>query len=159
MPDSNPSDYSRSAEGHEDVLTSLMLQRHRVALIQVLVISVISRLISVGIAVYVTLLAHLSAAQAIAAVAVAATTAIVWRWGNRSTRLELEGIEETISREIGGRELDFYIASRSNSYRYRRGPAYKITAYEPFVWILINGIVLIVSVLINGLGGWHGLGN
>lgn len=151
-------DKAPDPDSSESVFVSLMLQRHRGAATRILVTSAISRLVCVGVAVYVTLPGHLSIPQAIGVVVVAAMTAAVWLWSNRRGGYELEGIEEAISRHFGGRGQDFFIASRAGSYRHWGGANYFLTAYEPFVWIMINYVLLGVSILINGIEGWHGLG-
>jgi len=112
----------------------------------------------VGIAVYITLLTHFSISQAIGVVAVTAMTAVVWWWNNRRATYELEGIEVTMGREIGGRELDRFIESRAGSYRYWGKINYSVITYESFVWAIINGILFGASIFTNGIGGWHGWG-
>lgn len=124
---------------------------------QVLLTTFISRLVCVGIVVYVTLLTRLSVSEAIGAVAVMAITAMVWWTGNRRTMYELEEIEENIGHRIGGHAQDVFIASRAGSYRYWPGFNYRLTVFESVAWVIIISTLLVVSVLINGLGSWHGL--
>jgi hypothetical protein len=152
------SEQARGSDSSEPVFISLMLQRHRAATTRILVTSVISRLVCVGVAVYVTLLEHLSVPQAMGVVVVTAMIAASWLWSNRRNGYELEGIEEAISRQFGGRGQDFFIESRAGSYRHWGNINYLLTTYEPFIWIIINGALLVASVLINGIDRWHGLG-
>jgi hypothetical protein len=154
MPDSSPPDYSRSANVNEGVLMSLLLQRHRAGMTRVLVTSVVSRLICVGIAIYITLPAHLSVSEVVGAAVVTTATAAVWQLGNRRTSYQLAAIERAVGRQIGGQAEDFYIDALAGSHRY----SHRLTAYEEYAWIIINGILLTISILTKGIGSWHGFG-
>src|SRR5215217_3243508 len=94
------------------VVLRMVLQQHQSIITNILVRSLLGRLLSVGVLLYVTLPAELTWTQIAAAAVLGTLTTLFWRTETTRWTMRLAGLEETFGREVPGATEDLYIASR-----------------------------------------------
>lgn len=143
----------RAASPTEPILFRMLLQQHESILRNQLARFMLGRLLSVGVAVYVSLQSELSTTKVIAGAGVAMLVAVTWLTDSRRAAVQLAGLEETFGRRSGSETEDLYIASRHVlSSRATRSFGYALVLrYEPLVWLYLNIGLIIVSAVLGGV--------
>jgi hypothetical protein len=149
MAESTSSPLDHPSSGPEDAaLVSILLQRHQAALVGRLVLVSLGRLISVGIAIYISTTDRLSTTQLVASGLAAYLVTVVWIFEGRRLSMQLAGLEETLVRRADRGAADLYVES---GYYFLSPRQSILSLYEPAAWWIVNASVLIVSGLLNGV--------
>lgn len=150
-----------SSRDHEDRLSgglsfqggtlSVLLQRHRMALLGQLVTSTISRTSLLALTACVVFSSTQSNLIIASAAALAALIITAWQLSELQTQRIIFRIEEAIALQAKVNERDAYISSGMDSFRYARPAAYVTQRMEPAIWLLVVYCVLIGAYLTHSL--------
>jgi hypothetical protein len=149
-----PSEPAETGPNHA-LLFGMLLQQHQATLSERLVRSVLGRVLSVGVALYIILPGELTPTQIVGSASAAILIAVGWTFETHRLTAQSAGLEETIARRTDPDSEDLYIASRY-FLRFRdRGFALSwiLPPYEPLLWLALNVALIVLATLVGGIAG------
>jgi hypothetical protein len=139
---------------NQSALTSMLTQRHRSILVNMLVLDVTSRFLCIGIALFVVFTGRLEIMQAVGGLVISGVVAVMWFSQRARWQFQLGGLEEVMSRSLKGESEQTYIGAR-----YFLSPLRPTSPvrYEPLVWWLVVLSLLAGDSVVSGLGSHPGI--
>jgi hypothetical protein len=134
-------------DGEQTALIGLLLQRHRSALGQRLVLGCLGRVIFVGIVASVAVATKLTTVEVVAASLVAILLSAFWMTEETRLSAQIVGLERTIARHVGGALEEIYIES---GYFFLRSRMSIRSGTEPIAWLGVTLAVILTNALAGG---------
>jgi len=141
---------SSSDDIYESAVVEILVQEHGAAQTNLLVIDVLGRLMSAGVAVLLTLGPELSVTRLVSALLVIVLVGLFWQWGRRRAWRRIFSVEETLSRVTGGVAERAYIESRFIA-ESGQGQVDLLHRLEPLLWLGANLAIALTSLLSSGI--------
>jgi hypothetical protein len=145
-----PSESAETGPNHA-LLFGMLLQQHRATLSERLVRSVLGRVLSLGIALYVTIPGELTLTQVVGSAFAAILVALAWMFEARRLAMQSAGLEETIARRTDPASEDLYIASRYFLHTRSFALVSILPRYEPLLWLILNIALIILATFVGGI--------
>lgn len=137
-------------DAYESAVVEILVQEHGGAQTSLLVVDVLGRLMSAGVAVLLALGPELSVTRLVAGLLVIVLVGLFWQWGRRRAWRRIFSVEETLSRMTGGAAERAYIESRfiAESGQSRVDLLHRL---EPLLWLGANLAIAVTSLLSSGI--------
>jgi hypothetical protein len=148
--------HEESAEisANRGLLFGMLLQQHHTTLVERLVLSVLGRVLSLGVALYVTIPGTLTPTQVAGSALAAVLIAVGWIFETGRLGARSAGLERTIARRTDPDSEDLYIGSR---YFLSLGEGDMrssiLSLYEPLLWLMLNVGLIILATFVGGIAG------
>lgn len=136
----DPDDLPRAPES---AAVAMLLDEQRAIRTSLLVLRTVSRVVSVILAVSISVLSPLETTEFVVLALVAITLLATWFTEDRHLTWVSRGLGETLSHHIGGRGEDLYIRS---TFYYRPSPML-VRQFEPLMWLSAIVAALVVGWL------------
>lgn len=135
---------------YESAMVEILVQEHGAAQTSLLVSDVLGRLMSAGVALFLTLGPELSVTRLVAGLLVIVLIGLFWQWGRRRAWRRIFSVEETLSRVTGGEAERAYVESRFIA-ESGLGQVDLLHRLEPLLWLGANLAIALTNLLSSGI--------